>query len=91
MYDNPVVPHAGDVDRNFTHHQQAHHEKVVPHAGDVDRNVDMRCCVQCVSVVPHAGDVDRNRKSTKKKIKITQSSPTRGTWIEIGAGRRSTE
>ena len=34
----PVVPHAGDVDRNTLWPLRAFGASVVPHAGDVDRN-----------------------------------------------------
>ena len=34
-------------------------------------------------VVPHAGDVDRNAFPSMPIAEAMESSPTRGTWIEI--------
>ena len=55
-----VVPHAGDVDRNFDLAVVDPPYGVVPHAGDVDRNLSTGASIEIADVVPHAGDVDRN-------------------------------
>ena len=38
---------------------------------------------QKYQVVPHAGDVDRNMRLEALKDGKGESSPTRGTWIEM--------
>ena len=80
-----VVPHAGDVDRNVVALFLRCIQVVVPHAGDVDRNSNPRRMFSYViTVVPHAGDVDRNIRHRVRQDARRRSSPTRGTWIEIG-------
>ena len=57
---------------------------VVPLAGDVDRNYTANGWTQGRGkVVPLAGDVDRNRAPRATYAPCNQSSPSRGTWIEI--------
>ena len=56
---------------------------VVPRKGDVDRNNSEVKVFQAVHVVPRKGDVDRNCIPSTRGQSNTQSSPARGTWIEI--------
>ena len=56
---------------------------VVPRKGDVDRNVRGRAPNCALWVVPRKGDVDRNTLDEMQYADSPQSSPARGTWIEI--------
>ena len=80
-----VVPLAGDVDRNSIDLIGYKFPLVVPLAGDVDRN--SAHCNRLISsrVVPLAGDVDRNMQEIVFQVIEERSSPSRGTWIEIGS------
>ena len=57
---------------------------VVPRKGDVDRNFcRLKSWKKRPSVVPRKGDVDRNVHDRRCRKMERQSSPARGTWIEI--------
>ena len=86
-----VVPHTGDVDRNFLPKNHAPQASVVPHTGDVDRNE-----------YPVFVDVEDKRSSPIRGtwIEISwdrdfevvpASSPIRGTWIEIVGSLRNAD
>ena len=70
------------IEINFVHYVYC--PPVVPHTGDVDRNSTSWIVTDGEYVVPHTGDVDRNDNvEIVEKFQI-ESSPIRGTWIEIG-------
>ena len=79
-----VVPHTGDVDRNYAQAGQPRPAlRVVPHTGDVDRNLLVYLHLPGRRVVPHTGDVDRNVYAGILLPLLRLSSPIRGTWIEM--------
>ena len=80
---SPVVPLAGDVDRNLHAVGAEQQPTVVPLAGDVDRNFGELFDDRHEVVVPLAGDVDRNALNIFQTALRFLSSPSRGTWIEI--------
>ena len=79
-----VVPHTGDVDRNY---QPSYfivaNPLVVPHTGDVDRN--QKAVAQVKPTVPSSPirgtwiEICRLPPQVRRAL----SSPIRGTWIEI--------
>ncbi len=77
--DDPVVPLAGDVDRNYLLSGLVYCGAcVVPLAGDVDRNFDKQAPAgNQESVVPLAGDVDRN-VIEPREAEAVRSRPPRG-------------
>ena len=57
---------------------------VVPRKGDVDRNPCFSTTLDLLAdVVPRKGDVDRNTTDHWEIPASVQSSPARGTWIEM--------
>ena len=79
-----VVPRKGDVDRNPRLQVIDGGNAVVPRKGDVDRNVVGGVfLLGPLGVVPRKGDVDRNEPDAAMLSSIGESSPARGTWIEI--------
>ena len=61
--------------------------KVVPLTGHVDRNITGVCEVRLMRVVPLTGHVDRNVSQERNGPYMSESCPSRGTWIEIPAPR----
>ena len=78
-----VVPRKGDVDRNGWIISHGVAKPVVPRKGDVDRNASEQKPHGHTPVVPRKGDVDRNPYIPLSKCQASQSSPARGTWIEM--------
>ena len=76
-------PSRGTWIENCTRWPSISTASVVPLAGDVDRKRrEQKEINSPEGVVPLAGDVDRKIHDLLDDVKITLSSPSRGTWIE---------